>query len=323
MTPSVATQTIPLLLIDDQTLILQSLASYLNRYYSGSIPIQLYTAENTEEALRCLAAEPAMQLIVSDLRLKETDGGKLLSQLRTQCPDARLALMSAYYLEDTISVAREHGIVNILTKGVPFDFPEFSRALEHQIHPEKAFGLLAHTTSINPEHINTFTLKSTDDIALSFNKLQTFFNDLNLPNANDFCTALIEGLTNSIYHAYASVDNPEQDKYEKGERVESLLESEYVTLTYGASDEWLGVSIQDQGGRLDPHQALYWMEKNFSEDNLLDVGGRGLFLIYMLADRMIINIEPGKRTEVILLARRDRSILQGRESNKPLYINVV
>ncbi|MFH0919575.1 MAG: hypothetical protein V1913_04380, partial [Fibrobacterota bacterium] len=57
--------------------------------------------------------------------------------------------------------------------------------------------------------------------------------------------------------------------------------------------------------------------RHIKGEGILDDSGRGLFMSRIFADRLIINIDPGKKTEMIVLNYRS-SIYQG---FKPLYIN--
>ena len=51
----------------------------------------------------------------------------------------------------------------------------------------------------------------------------------------------------------------------------------------------------------------------------MDTHGRGVYLIHTLVDRLIINIAPGRRTEIILLDYFGNDF----SANKPIYINML
>ena len=49
----------------------------------------------------------------------------------------------------------------------------------------------------------------------------------------------------------------------------------------------------------------------------MDTHGRGVYLMHRLVDRVLINIAPGQRTEIIILDYFNSSP----NLNKPIYIN--
>lgn len=77
------------------------------------------------------------------------------------------------------------------------------------------------------------------------------------------------------------------------------------------------VSITDYQGKLTKETVLYKIDRQITGEGLLDDSGRGIHMSRLFADRMIINIEPGKRTEVILLNYFSHKY----RGYKPLYIN--
>ena len=59
------------------------------------------------------------------------------------------------------------------------------------------------------------------------------------------------------------------------------------------------------------------MERQISGAGLLDESGRGIHMSRLFADRMVINIDPGRKTEVILM----NYLSPAYRGFKPLYIN--
>ncbi|MCE3235311.1 MAG: putative two-component response regulator, partial [Vampirovibrio sp.] len=86
---------------------------------------------------------------------------------------------------------------------------------------------------------------------------------------------------------------------------------------YGQDLERIGIAIVDQGGRITADEILYWLDRNISGSGLMDTHGRGVYLIHRLVDRLLINIAPGQRTEIIML----NYLGQPPSPNKPIYIN--
>jgi DNA-binding NarL/FixJ family response regulator len=306
-----------LLLIEDDAVIRHSLVSYLTQYHAAPYRLEVDACDSAEVGRPMLAAQPSYDLIISDINLPGEDGFNFLTYARQVLPKARLALITAYRVEDYVETAKEKGIFNIIAKTVPFDFKELSTVVSNLLDPSLAFGLTNYLS--DKREVQTFVLTKSDDIMDAFYRLRGFFEELKMPQVDELCTALIEAITNAVYHA-THTDTGEE-KYVKGQPIEQLEPDEYVTMSYGTDGDWLGVSILDQGGRLSGQEILYWLERNMSGANVFDTHGRGLFLIHTLVDRLIVNIEPERRTEIILLhSLQSENRL---DNNKPVYINVL
>jgi anti-sigma regulatory factor (Ser/Thr protein kinase) len=86
---------------------------------------------------------------------------------------------------------------------------------------------------------------------------------------------------------------------------------------FGQDLDRIGIAIVDQGGRVTADEILYWLDRNISGAGLMDTHGRGVYLIHRLVDRVLINIAPGQRTEILILDYFNTAFT----ANKPLYIN--
>lgn len=101
-----------ILLIDDDTLFLQTMSRSLER--KG---LQVNSATNASTALQQLALQP-FDLIVLDLNLDGESGLKLLPQLREQQPATRVVMLTAYASVATAVDAIKRGAENYLCKPV-------------------------------------------------------------------------------------------------------------------------------------------------------------------------------------------------------------
>lgn len=101
-----------ILLIDDDTLFLQTMSRSLQR--KG---LQVHSATNAAAALQQLAQQP-FDLIVLDLNLDGESGLKLLPQLREQQPATRVVMLTAYASVATAVDAIKRGAENYLCKPV-------------------------------------------------------------------------------------------------------------------------------------------------------------------------------------------------------------
>nr|MBA3845969.1 sigma-54-dependent Fis family transcriptional regulator [Planctomycetota bacterium] len=80
---------------------------------------QVILAANGQEALAQLAADPQIEVMMSDLRMEPIDGLALLAQARAKHPDVFVIIMTAFAEWDTAVRAMRVGAYNFLKK--PFD----------------------------------------------------------------------------------------------------------------------------------------------------------------------------------------------------------
>jgi CheY-like chemotaxis protein len=302
-----------LLIVDDNAHITQSLKHWLDVYHLGPERIQTHICQTLAEAERLSATQPIDGLL-SDVHMTDRCLD-VVQAIRAHQNQVRVALMTAYQVEDCLRLAQEADVYTVLTKNIPFDFHEFSRAVNTLLFPETAFGLaqyLAPGTAL--EH---WTLKSSQDIMTVFQQLNQHFLQAMPQQAPDLATALIEALTNAVYHA-PRLPNGDR-KYQKGQTIQVLEPNEVVTVQFGKDSQHLAMSIMDQWGQIQARDIVYWIDRHISGSGLLDTHGRGLFLLYTLADRLFINIHPNQQTEIILQA----NLLGGINTNHSLNINQV
>lgn len=310
----------PVLLVDKDPFIRGSLASYLQHYYQGEPALTPVCVASDEEAVAWLnqVGSNLPVLVLADIATLLDSGlaPTLPGWLQRHQALNRLVFQTAFPLEDHIDQLLAYNVARLVTKTVPFSFPDFDQLIQAAITPTKALGLATYLAPHTP--LNTLTLTCSDDIMTTFLTLQDFFAHHQLHTVHDLSTALIEAITNAVYHATKGADG--QDKYQKGQPIAQLGPTETVTIQYGADSRGVGLSIRDQGGQLDVKQVLYWLQRNLSGDNLMDTHGRGLFLMYTLSTRFVVNIVPGQLTEIVMLEHFGGS---GRQSLKPLQLNTI
>jgi DNA-binding NarL/FixJ family response regulator len=300
------------LIVDDDDVIREGLVGYLENYHEAAYDLTLEASPSPEDARQKLA-HASFDLVITDINMPGEDGFSLIQFMKQHYPQTRTAMITAYKVEDYIRNAKKTGIFNIIAKTAPFNFEELSSVVNNLLEPTSAFGI---ETYMDAEcKLNQVIIKNSEDITVAFTALQTFLNHSGVTNPNDLLTAVIEAITNAVYHVAKLPDG--SLKYEKGQRIERLEESEYVYIYYGQDLERIGIAIVDQGGRITADEVLYWLDRNISGTGLMDTHGRGVYLIHRLVDRVLINIAPGQRTEIIILDYLS-SICN---SNKPIYIN--
>ena len=98
------------------------------------------TAGNGLEALALLNKDPAIQVVLCDLRMEPMDGLTLLGAIRQQRPDVLVVIMTAHAEWDTAVKAMRLGAYNFIQK--PFDLPQvkamINRAVAAYLHRQES-----------------------------------------------------------------------------------------------------------------------------------------------------------------------------------------
>jgi CheY-like chemotaxis protein len=293
-----------ILIVDDEVGIRTMLLDFLESKY------EVVTAENAEQAL-ALCATRKFDMVISDVNMPGMKGPDLLFRIKRMFPDTRTVLITAYNVDDYIRLARKNNISNIIPKTSPFNFGELD-ALMNGLLTKEIFGLPRYMLP-QYTHLGSFCIRSSRDakevreaaVALLIEKLGV---------AGDMRLLVDEIVTNAIYHAPSFPDGTE--KYEEFIEV-SLEPDEFVYLECGFDPEKYGITVVDNKGRLTKGTVLYKIERQMSGEGVLDDSGRGLHMSRLFSDRMIINIAPKIKTEVILMNYFSHKY----RGYKPLYIN--
>ncbi len=113
-----------------------------------------------------------------------------------------------------------------------------------------------------------------------------------------------ELLMNAMWDA--PVDAQGRAKYARKPRSEpiELTGEEAPTVSYGSDGNLFGISVTDPFGRLERETAFRYLLKCFAKgENQIDSkaggAGLGLYMAYLAVSAFIINVSPGRRTEVI------------------------
>jgi CheY-like chemotaxis protein len=293
-----------ILIVDDEEAIRTMLLDYFEDHYSVMI------AESAEKALSLLRHHP-FDLVISDINMPGMSGPELLQKIREDFPGTKTALITAYNIDDYIRIAKENGITNIIPKTVPFNFKELD-AMVNALVTGDIFGLQRYLLP-GGETIERYCIKSSKEAQVIREQVTELLAE-KFGTAGDMKLILDEILTNAIYHAPMG-DNGDE-KYREYAEV-TLQENEYVYLECGYDNEKYCVSIVDNQGRLTKETVLFKIDRQITGEGLLDDSGRGIHMSRLFADRLVININPNKKTEVILM----NYFTNKYRGYKPLYIN--
>jgi DNA-binding NarL/FixJ family response regulator len=292
------------MIVDDELHVREMLAEYLARSY------EVVCAQNGAEALSLLAGRP-IDLVISDISMAGMDGIELLSAVRERHPGTKYALLTGHDINHYIKTDKKEYIANIIPKTAPFNFAEFEAIVRGLITGE-IFGLSRYLLRGGTPFAQ-YRITSMDDGRTVREELVARI-EKRFGDAKDMRLVLDEIITNAILHAPATADG--SDKYRTVSDIR-LDPEDYVDVKCGFDKEKYGVSITDRKGRLKKETVLHKMERHISGDGVLDESGRGIHLSRLFADRLVINIDPGKKTEVIVM----NYFAPSYRGHKPLYIN--
>ena len=293
------------LIVDDEKAIRMMILDYLENRYAVT------TAEDADAALAVLA-KGKFDLVISDINMPGMNGQLLLKEVRQRYPGTKTALITAYNTDDYIRAINEMSVTNIIPKTVPFNFAELDSIVESLL-TGNIFGLL-HYLQSDGQVLSNYCVKSTkEDREVRELIIELFLERFG--TAGDMKLILDEIITNAIYHA--PVNEQGGEKYAEFTDVE-LAPDEYVYIECGFDNEKYGVAVCDKMGRLKKETVLYKIGRQITGmKGLLDDSGRGIHMSRLFADRMIINMDPNKKTEVILMNYFSHKY----RGYKPLYVN--
>jgi CheY-like chemotaxis protein len=293
-----------ILIVDDEKAIRTMLLDYLENRF------QVVTAEHAEAALKMLERE-RFDLVISDINMPGMSGPQLLKEIRAKYQGVKTALITAYNIDDYVRIAKENSITNIIPKTVPFNFNELDSIVDSLL-TGNIFGLQRYLKE-DCRVIGEYCVRSSKEARdIREHIIEVFLEKFG--TAGDMKLILDEIITNAIYHA--PVDMEGSEKYHEFAEV-TLQPEEYVYVTSGYDSEKYGVSVLDLQGRLKKETVLYKIDRQITGEGLLDDSGRGIHMSRLFADRMVINIDPNKKTEVILMNYFSHKY----RGYKPLYIN--
>ena len=239
-------------------------------------------------------------------------GFELLNKASQLYPDLKRILITAYDIRDYINMAKNYNIGNIITKTTPFNFEEILVFIDN-ILTGNIFGLDKYVQG----KIHQSYIRTNDDINRTNNNVIEFMKSDR--DKRKFKQALGEIVINAFFYG-AKQEDPEKKQNWKFDT--TLKKSEQVVVSWARDNEKTGVAVTDQKGRLAKKDVVFWLERNTTkgEDGLsiglTDSHGKGLFITREMIDRMIINIDPNKRTEIIMV-NYEEGLYDG---HRPLWI---
>jgi len=300
-----------ILVVDDESAIRTLVSDALEIFGWETI-----TAPDGMTALTILESQ-SVDMILSDINMHGMSGFELLQKVSELHPKVKRVLMTAYNPDDYMRMVRDHNIGNVIPKSAPLNLKEI-RDILHSLLNNAIFGLEPYMLA--PFTSQVYRLTAPGQIDEVSTAISEGFKGSNLHHR--FRVSLVELMTNALF--YGARDEKGDSKSD-WVRDFSLPESQAVVVTVCADEQKLGVSILDQGGKLDKNTVLYWLDRQTTHDDnglpqgIFDVHGRGFFITRKSVDRFIVNIERGVRCEAIIFNYFDAKV----HHNKPILINEI
>ncbi|OGJ88304.1 MAG: hypothetical protein A2268_05340 [Candidatus Raymondbacteria bacterium RifOxyA12_full_50_37] len=298
-----------ILVVDDESSLREVLKDYLE-----TEGYQVVTACDGVEALELLEINSNFSLILSDINMPRMKGFELLRKVEELYPSIKRVLITAYNVEEYLSYALSYGITNIITKTAPFNLEEVSTIVGTLISGN-IFGLnqflaegcpITAVPILDPKKTNDYSLIPIQQLSVA--KAQ---KNLQL--------VIIELLNNAIFYGVKNFDPEDRATW----NTNFTLVSGEVDMFFGTDGQKYAISITDNGGKLSKEKVLYWLGRQIEKDaaglpkGIFDHHGRGFFICREYVDRLVINIEPGKKTEIIGINYINATF----KGHKPLLIN--
>lgn len=256
------------------------------------------TCSSAGSALLMMQSQP-FDMVIADINMPGMNGFELLETVSSRFPATKRVLMTGQDIDDYLPMIRKTGIGTIFAKTGIGHISEILRLVQGLLTGD-IFGL----ERIFPaQEVNHFNIQSSAEARNVCSRIVSTYQG---PDRTFIEMALNELITNAVFHAILGLSNVSRehwhDEYDLGAR-------QPVRISWTRNSEQLGISVEDPKGELHKNDVLQWFDHSSKDETVNDnEHGRGLLLIRKLIDRFIINIDPGKRTECILIHFENRSL---------------
>lgn len=264
------------------------------------------TAGNGIEAI-ALIEKKLPDLILSDIQMPGMGGFELFRILKSKYPSVKHIMMTSFDVDRYISSVREHNIGNIILKGADFSLEEISSYVNSLLTGD-IFGLKRFFPGSDIKSVSIQSYANTKEIIPIISQLASSDRAVYLEIAID------ELVSNAFFHGVLQMTGVPRELWTDDFIVPA---EKAVKVSWAVDESKIGVAIEDPQGNLKKEAALRWLD-SCRDDAVGEEHGRGLMLVRKLIDRLIINIDPGKRTECIVIQYNEST---KNISRKPLLIH--
>jgi CheY-like chemotaxis protein len=291
-----------ILIVDDEEIIRNVLRRKLEQTTSYSV----LTADDGSVALEIFKQRP-VDLVISDLLMKEMNGIELLRHLKSIEPSIPVIIITGYGTLDDAIEAIHLGAEDFIKK--PFDINEVLdtidktfRKLAEEADQREVIKFIAHE-NIDLEIPNQFDLLNTlINYIFSHLRARWLVSDEDL---HDVKVCLYEALTNAFEHGNLGITGEKKSKLlEQGQQswrdyLVSVMESpanaaKKIRVNLVISEKEMVVVIRDEGPGFDYRART----QDVDPEELFRSSGRGLLLIQSLMDGLSFN-ETGNEVRMV------------------------
>ncbi len=291
------------MVVDDIESLRVSIHDFLKKDY------KIYLAESGEEALNILMSHP-IDMIISDIRMPDMDGITLLKKVQKEFPNIKYALITAYNVNDYISLAREYKIWNIIPKTSFLDL-SFIKTMIYKLLTNDIFGFDKYFHDIQYTPIKLYEIYKLYKKNFPYFPEKTLYK-IKIQSEEErikICDMAFEFLLKFNAPRILRIIMEELTINAKDYGSKDFLIP--LQFSFGIYENRFLVGVEDYRGILNFNEVLYRLERNITLDknglplSINDERGRGLFIVRENLDHLIFNIEENVRTEVLGILESD------------------
>ncbi len=281
-------------------------------------------AREPADARILLPDQPGIDLVFYGFEEAEPDVG-LLDELHRVRPGCKVVLVTGARLEEYLPrlLDREH-LANFMARTPEADILEELVVTAQKLLSGDIFGLEKYLLPGVKRNVALVTdsLRKGEYIQ----DVELYCQEIGCRNkvvraVGEF---LDEFLMNALYDA--PVDEHGVPLFAKRNRAERVVlnDEQAAVLAWACDGRKLAVSVEDPFGRLSPRKVLEYLQRCFARgDDQIESkpggAGLGLFKIYKALHTFVINLQPGKRTEVVGILDLRRTGKEGRVAPKSFH----
>ncbi len=254
---------------------------------------------------------PVVLLDLATLAASEQADTERLLALRPRVPAGATTSTPP---EEHLELLGRHGLLQTIVKLPPITPEEATHLVECVANPAAGFGLFSYLS--NTIEMYNFSISNMQEKNSSVERVINHFATAGYEIHELFDVRLIleEAINNAFYHAFRL---PSGERKYTPRTFERLDPAERIRIEYGTSAGGAGFTVSDNAGTLRPEAILDRLYSQFHQTGTFDIHGRGLHLSRLLSTSFVINIEEGRRTQIIALFDERRRTSRP----KPLMIN--
>jgi len=304
------TEDIKIVVVDDDTVLRDVFCEHLRVL----TPYTILDAPNGQKALEIVRNQD-VALVISDIQMPGMKGYELLGEVKKINPQIKRMLITAYSVDEYIRCALEHDVGTIYSKSALFSHEEFAQDIKKIITGD-IFGLEHYFSDISAgQH---FFVTASSQIDHVCQKICDTYPDVN--RRSKLNIILHEIIVNAFVYGGSGWSNRNRKAFDWNK---VLREQQAVSVQYQYDDTKFAVSVCDNAGLLRKEDCLKSIYRQVTTDEhglpigLLDEHGRGIFLTRRYIDKVQVNVDPGKKTEVLLINYFHTPPVD----NKPILVN--